>query len=228
MSSIGIRSVGLDFAPASFAAAGFWKLIRVLERLSAAVLLFLTAPALLAAAIAVVLLSGRAPFVAHLRIAQGGRPLWVLKLRTMWRRGAGHPRRRIGFLELLPPEIPDGPSPKSSRDPRVTSAFAAFCRRHSLDELPQLWHVVRGEMALVGPRPLTEYELDRYYGSDAVAVLSRPPGLSGLWQIRGRSRLNYRRRRRLDLFLVRHWSLKLYLRILFTTLRLVISGKDAW
>ncbi|HEX7359780.1 MAG TPA: sugar transferase [Bryobacteraceae bacterium] len=228
MSSIGIRSVGLDFAPASVAVAGFWKLIHVLERLIAAVLLLLTAPALLAAAIAVVLLSGRAPFVAHLRIAQGGRPLWVLKLRTMWRRGSGQPRRRIGFLELLPPEIPDGSSPKSSSDPRVTSAFAAFCRRHSLDELPQLWHVVRGEMALVGPRPLTEYELDRYYGSAAVAVLSRRPGLSGLWQIRGRSRLNYRRRRRLDLFLVRHWSLKLYLRILFTTLHLVISGKDAW
>lgn len=227
MSSIGIRSVGFDVAPVSVAAAGFWKLIRVLERLSAAVLLLLTAPALLAAAIAVVLLSGRAPFVAHLRIARGGRPLWVLKLRTMWRRGAGQPRR-IGFLELLPPEIPDSPGPKSSHDPRVTNAFAAFCRRHSLDELPQLWHVLRGEMSLVGPRPLTEYELDRYYGSAAVEVLSRLPGLSGLWQVRGRSRLSYRQRRRLDLFLVRRWSLKLYLRILLSTLQLMISGKDAW
>lgn len=109
----------------------------------------------------------------------------------------------------------------------MTSPFAAFCRRYSLDELPQLWHVLRGEMALIGPRPLTLRELDIYYGSDAECVLSVRPGLSGLWQVRGRSRLPYPHRRRLDLFLVRNWSLGLYLKILLLTLPRVLAGKDA-
>lgn len=189
----------------------------------------LSAPVLLIAAAAVAVLSRRSPFVAHRRVAQGGRPLWVLKLRTMWGDAAESGRRgRPVLLELLPPEIPDRPPQKSDRDPRVSSALAAFCRRHSLDELPQLWHVVRGDMALVGPRPLTKYELDCYYGPHACEVLSRPPGLSGLWQVRGRSRLTYRQRRRLDLFLVRNWSLKLYATILLSTLHKAISGRDAW
>jgi lipopolysaccharide/colanic/teichoic acid biosynthesis glycosyltransferase len=110
----------------------------------------------------------------------------------------------------------------------VTSRFAAFCRRYSLDELPQLWQVVRGEMSLVGPRPLTRQELDTYYGADASRIIAAKPGLSGLWQISGRSRLTYPQRRRLDLFLVRKWSVSLYLRILFTTLPRVAAGKDAW
>lgn len=208
------------------AGAGFWRLISVLERVCAAALLLFSGPVLFAAALAVAILSRRSPFVAHRRIGQGGRPLWVLKLRTMWDRCPG--QHRLGLLDRLPPEIPDRPIAKSNHDPRVTSRFAAFCRRHSLDELPQLWHVVRGDMAFVGPRPLTQYELDRYYRSAAREVLSRPPGLSGLWQVRGRSRLTYRQRRRLDLFLVRQWSLKLYFRILLSTLHMVVSGKDAW
>jgi exopolysaccharide production protein ExoY len=174
-------------------------------------------------------ISGRSPFVAHRRIAQGGRSLWVLKLRTMWD-NRWRPNRPVSqaLVERLTPENPTCWIQKAANDPRVTSAFAAFCRRYSLDELPQLWHVIRGELALVGPRPLTEYELDRYYGPDTGLVLSQRPGLTGLWQIRGRSRLNYRQRRRLDVFLIRKWSLALYFRIIFATLPNVISGKNAW
>lgn len=199
------------------------------ERFTAAILLVLTAPALLTAAIVIAGISRRSPFIAHQRVAQGGRALWILKLRTMWN-GPRPPNRRLreALVERLTFADPVAQIQKTSNDPRVTSAFAAFCRRYSLDELPQLWHVIRGELALVGPRPLTEYELGSYYGPDAGLVLSQRPGLTGLWQIRGRSRLNYRQRRRLDLFLIRKWSLKLYVRILFATLPKVVSGKDAW
>ena len=113
-------------------------------------------------------------------------------------------------------------------DPRVTSRFARWCRRHSLDELPQLFHVVRGEMSFVGPRPITRAELDYYYGAVAPEVLSARPGLAGLWQVRGRNHLTYAKRRRLDLFLVRRGTARLYLRIVGRTLWKVINGNGAY
>lgn len=117
---------------------------------------------------------------------------------------------------------------KCADDPRITSRFAAFCRRHSLDELPQLLHVVRGEMSIIGPRPITAGELDEYYGSSAQEILSVRPGLTGLWQVRGRSRLSYARRRRLDSLLVRRGSLRLRLYILRRSIGSVFTGRDAW
>ena len=194
------------------------------ERLAAGALLLLILPILAIASIIVVAISRRSPFVAHQRVGHGGRLIWVLKLRTMWNR---HPGKRSVFVHrlsaseapLLPPHI---------KNVGVTSRFAAFCRRYSVDELPQLWHVVRGDMALVGPRPLTRQELDTYYGRDAARVVLAKPGISGLWQISGRSRLTYSQRRRLDLFLVRNWSISLYFRILLLTLPRVLAGRDAW
>jgi lipopolysaccharide/colanic/teichoic acid biosynthesis glycosyltransferase len=120
------------------------------------------------------------------------------------------------------------PEVKTARDPRVTSTFAAFCRKFSIDEFPQLYHVLRGEMSFVGPRPLTRDELSQHYGHAAREVLRLKPGLTGLWQVRGRSRLNYRQRRRLDLFLVRKWSFRLYVLLLLTTIPRVLMGTDAW
>lgn len=229
MSSTSLPSVGLELADARGADSGAWRAVHFLERILAAALLGLSSPVLVVAAVVITVLSKRAPFVAHRRVAQEGRPLWVLKLRTMWNQ-EGKPGRfhKAGLIERLPLTNSGECVQKRARDPRIRSAFAVFCRIYSLDELPQFWHVIRGEMALVGPRPLTQYELDQYYGPDAAKVLSRRPGLTGLWQIRGRSRLGYRQRRRLDLFLVKNWSLKLYLTILVTTVPKVLLGKDAW
>jgi len=196
----------------------------VLERLMASGLLILTFPILLLASIVVVALSRRSPFVAHQRVGRGGKLIWVLKLRTMWKGDAG---RRFIFIHRL--SVAESPLlTPDTKSTRVTSRFAAFCRRYSLDELPQLWHVVRGEMSLVGPRPLTREELDVHYGSDALRVTSRRPGLSGLWQISGSSRLTYPQRRRLDLFLIEKWSIPFYFRILLLTFPRVVAGKDAW
>jgi lipopolysaccharide/colanic/teichoic acid biosynthesis glycosyltransferase len=196
-----------------------------LERAAALAALVVLSPALAAVAVTIVALSGRSPLVAHLRAGRFGIPFWTLKFRTMWtERAPGAPR--AWPVEYVVDEWVGGLKPSS--DPRVTSAFARFCRRYSIDELPQLWNVAQGEMSLVGPRPLIEHELRAYYGADAAEVLRARPGVTGLWQVRGRSRLSYEQRRRLDLELVRNRSLRLYLSILRRTLPVVLGGKDGW
>lgn len=194
------------------------------ERIVAGALLLLALPVLLLAAITVVILSRRSPFVAHRRVGYRGRSLWVLKLRTMWKDDTGSGSI---LVQHLPPSDSGLVFPLS-KGAGVTSRFAAFCRRYSVDELPQLWQVVVGELSLVGPRPLTSQELDVYYGPDSQRVIAARPGLTGLWQISGRSRLTYAQRRRLDLFLVGNWSFVLYFRILLVTAGRVLSGRDAW
>ena len=203
-----------------------WNAIAIGERIIAALLLSAILPLLALAGFLIVLRSRRCPLVAHERVGQNGKPIRLLKLRTMWGRPAALPGRRFYFIERLRPE--PAVKAKKSNDPRVTGAFAAACRKYSIDELPQLWHVVAGDLALVGPRPLMADELSDHYGPAAGEVLRIKPGLTGLWQVRGRSRLAYRQRRRLDLFLVRHWSLRLYSGILLTTIPRVLTGKDAW
>jgi lipopolysaccharide/colanic/teichoic acid biosynthesis glycosyltransferase len=193
------------------------------ERLAAAVLLLAAAPVLGLSAFTLAVLSRRSPLIAHRRVGWRGSTLWMLKLRTMWDgQDAGH----RGWIERI--EDAAGPQQKTDRDPRVRHAFARFCRRHSLDELPQLLHVIRGEMALVGPRPLTAEELSRHYGEDAVEILQAKPGIAGLWQVSGRNRLTYAERKEFDLQLVRHGSARLYLRILLRTVAEVWSGANSW
>src|SRR5438552_3529552 len=109
-----------------------WNFIDPLERIGALLLLILLAPVLLAASLTIVALSGRSPLVAHRRIGQFGVPFWTLKLRSMWAGRSPCP----ALIEYI---IDDsGPEYKNSEDPRVTSRFARFCRRFSIDEFPQL------------------------------------------------------------------------------------------
>jgi exopolysaccharide production protein ExoY len=204
-----------------------WLGIETLERFSAGALLAILLPVLALIGLVTVLLSRRSPLVAHRRVGKAGRQIWVVKLRTMWDRSSRE-GELLTFVERLTPEFSQVTDVKNPNDPRVTSRFAVTCRKYSIDELPQLWHVVRGEMALVGPRPLTTTEIETYYRSAAGQLLSMKPGISGLWQIKGRSRLSYPQRRRLDLFMVRKWSLGLYIRILTATIPTVLAGKDAW
>lgn len=202
----------------------FWHLVWLAERACALLLGLALLPVLAGAAVLVAVLSGDSPFVAVARAGQRGRRIWLLKLRTMWSREAGV-RRGTRLIQRI--ENSRVPENKTDCDPRVTSTFAALCRRYSIDELPQLWHVVRGEMSLVGPRPLTYDELETYYGYEAGEVLSVKPGLTGLWQVRGRNSLTYPQRLALDLHLVRHWSLTLYLSVLAATIPAVFSGRNA-
>jgi exopolysaccharide production protein ExoY len=192
------------------------------EQIAAAILLVILSPLAAAIAIAIFALSRRGPLISHNRVGWHGEPIAMLKFRTMW--GEIDPCDAFKIVENV-----DGHSSNSKQgmDPRVTSRFAALCRRFSLDELPQLYHVVRGEMSLVGPRPLTLRELQKHYGPSTHEVLSLRPGLTGLWQLKGRSRLTYAQRRRLDLLLVRRMSAGLYLRILFQSVPKVLAGADA-
>jgi lipopolysaccharide/colanic/teichoic acid biosynthesis glycosyltransferase len=203
----------------------FWKIVGILERFVACTLLILAFPILVFAAVTIMILSHRSPLIMHRRVGHRGRDIWVLKLRTMWPAARdGH--RFSPFIEPVSGE--PAADVKSELDPRVTSRFAAFCRKHSIDEYPQLWQVIKGEIALVGPRPLTAEEIQTYYGKAATEFLSVKPGLTGLWQVKGRSRLKRVQRTRLDLFMIRRWSFPLYAMILAATIPSVLTGKDAW
>lgn len=114
---------------------------------------------------------------------------------------------------------------KLANDPRITRS-GRFLRKSSLDELPQLINVLKGEMSLVGPRMLGDVELERY-GQDRITVLSCRPGITGLWQVSGRHQTSFERRRELDVEYVRTWSFWLDIKILVKTLPVVIRGIGA-
>jgi exopolysaccharide production protein ExoY len=204
-----------------------WYAVESCERLAAAVLLAAFGPVIIACAAVVALASGRSPFIAHRRVGWRGETLWMIKLRTMWEKGIAPSESWVerAFIERIGAEAPER---KEAADPRIGNGFARFCRRHSIDEIPQLWHVARGEMSLVGPRPLTHIELDKYYGRDSGELLRVKPGLAGLWQISGRNRLSYRQRKQLDLRYVRERSVGMYLRILARTIPEVMRGANSW
>mgnify|MGYP006276445799 CR=1 FL=1 len=152
------------------------------------------------------------------------RPFCIWKFRTMVEEGdtvleqhlAEHPGRRLEWESRF----------KLRHDPRVTRV-GRFLRMTSLDELPQLWNVLRGEMSLVGPRPIIEAEKPLY--GDALWVFSRtPPGITGLWQVSGRSHTDYAERVRLDVWYVRHWRLSLDLWILVKTVHTVLFCRGAY
>jgi exopolysaccharide production protein ExoY len=159
-------------------------------------------------------------------VGQNGAEFWVLKFRTMWERADPFDWRNAGVVQYIEDEA--GPTMKTAQDPRVASRFARFCRRHSLDELPQLVHVLSGKMCLVGPRPVTRLELREIYGSHAAEVVRAKPGLSGLWQVSGRNQLPVEERCRLDLECARNLSFRLYFHVLWRTIPEVFSGAGAW
>jgi lipopolysaccharide/colanic/teichoic acid biosynthesis glycosyltransferase len=115
---------------------------------------------------------------------------------------------------------------KLKKDPRVTR-IGRFLRKTSLDELPQLWNVLKGEMSLIGPRPIIMEEVEKY-GDNYELLASVKPGLSGLWQISGRSETDYQDRVAMDIYYIQSWSLWLDLYILLKTFAAVIKGKGAY
>ena len=224
MSTINLEPIERPVIQEECGVARTFSLPETIEQAAGYVLLGLAAPVIAASAVTVAALSRRAPFIAHLRVAKDGKPFWMLKLRTMW--PAHGTVAGEGWIERISAD-PEEDS-KDPSDPRVSSWFASFCRRHSIDELPQLWHVARGDMSLVGPRPLTRAEIDRYYAEDAPELLSVKPGLTGLWQICGRSAIRFPLRATMDLELVRSLTPRTYLKILARTIPAIIWGNGAW
>lgn len=192
----------------------------VLDRLGGVILVVVLSPALLVLALAVRCTSRGPVLFRQERVGLGGTTFSMLKFRTM----VVDAEDRLG--DLLEHNDHDGVLFKMRDDPRVTRV-GRFLRRFSLDELPQLLHVVSGRMSLVGPRPPLPSEVERYEG-DVVRRLLVKPGLTGLWQVSGRADLPWEEAVRLDLYYVQHWSLALDAAILGKTVVAVFRGRGAY
>jgi lipopolysaccharide/colanic/teichoic acid biosynthesis glycosyltransferase len=192
---------------------------RLLDIVASAALLLLSLPVLLLAMLAIRIDSPGAVLFSQLRCGRDARRFRLWKLRTMT---ADAESRKPGLLHL---NEMDGPLFKMRCDPRVTRVGRVL-RRWSLDELPQLWNVLRGEMSLVGPRPPLPQEVIHYTPRER-RRLSVTPGITGAWQVSGRSELDYEEWVRLDLDYVERASLSLDLRILARTLPAVLGGRGA-
>ena len=192
---------------------------RGLDLAGAGVLLTVTLPLLLIVAL-VVKLTSRGPVIFRQeRAGFHGRRFWMYKFRTMIADAEGL-RDQVAHLNEM-----SGPVFKASEDPRLT-VVGRFLRRLSLDELPQFLNVLRGEMSLVGPRPLPLYEASRIKGAQRRRLAMRP-GITGLWQVTGRNMVDFDEWMRMDLRYVDQWSLALDLKILVRTLPVVLSGTGA-
>lgn len=163
-------------------------------------------------------------FFSQVRLGAGGRTFKVYKFRTMIVNAPA-------VLEKLLSERPDLRAEwerdfKLKDDPRVTRV-GAFLRKTSLDELPQLWNILIGDMSIVGPRPIAPAEIEKY-GRFAKYYFAQRPGLTGLWQVSGRSDASYERRVVLDAFYSKNRSLSMDIGIIFKTVRVVLKGNGAY
>jgi lipopolysaccharide/colanic/teichoic acid biosynthesis glycosyltransferase len=190
------------------------------DKIVATVALIVFGPVLALITLAIALNDGGPALFTQTRVGRGGQPFTVLKFRTMV------PDAELRKEALLAQNEGDGLLFKLRQDPRIT-AVGRFLRRTSLDELPQLLNVMLGDMSLVGPRPALPVEVAQY--SDNVARrLEVKPGMTGLWQIGGRSDLSHEDAVRLDLRYVDCWTLALDLRILWKTGAAVANGRGAY
>jgi exopolysaccharide production protein ExoY len=183
----------------------------------------LLAPLLIVCYIATVLSSPGPALFRHRRVGFNGKHFNCLKFRTMV---TDAPERLRNLLESDPMAAAEWRSNRKLRnDPRVT-AIGAILRKSSLDELPQLFNVLRGEMSIVGPRPVPDEELERYAAS-ITAYLACRPGITGLWQVSGRSTTTYSKRIACDTFYSNNWSMSLDAKIVIVTLPALLATDGA-
>jgi lipopolysaccharide/colanic/teichoic acid biosynthesis glycosyltransferase len=211
------------------------RAIQILKRAfdiaGSGLLLIFLSPTLVAIALGVRLTSRGSAVYRQARAGLAGRRFDLYKFRTMY--AGSDSRLHVEYVTKFisgtaEPQLDDNGNSlyKQTQDPRVTP-FGRFLRRTSLDELPQLWNVLRGDMSLVGPRPPIPYEVECYELWHRRRVFEMKPGLTGLWQVRGRSRCSFAEMVRLDLQHSKPHSLSLYLRVLWETPRAVIGGGGA-
>lgn len=170
-------------------------------------------------------------FYKHQRVSRFGTMFNAYKLRSMyWKYSTATGNKKTDieiFTEMGRQDLIEEwqALQKVKKDPRVMP-IGRFTRKASIDELPQLWNVLKGDLSLIGPRPVTKDELEKYEKASSI-FLSIKPGITGLWQVSGRNETTYEERIALDLYYIQHWSFLLDLKILYRTLIVMISGKGS-
>ena len=191
------------------------------DRITAALALLLLSPVFLVVSLAIKADDRGPVFFKQVRVGRGGQPFRVWKFRTM------SVNAEQVKAQLAEQNEGNGTLFKMRKDPRVTKP-GSWLRRYSLDELPQLVNVVLGEMSLVGPRPALPQETASYDGTHMIRRIVVKPGITGLWQVSGRSDLSLEDSMRLDVHYVENWSLSLDLRIFWKTLSAVLGASGAY
>ncbi len=199
------------------------RIKRLMDVLLASAGVVILSPLLLILAVLVKLTSRGPVLFGHQRLGEGGKPIRVYKFRSMVVDAEARLQDMLADDPFLRVEYEA--TYKLRDDPRIT-LLGRWLRRTSLDELPQLFNVLAGDLSLVGPRPIVADEIARY-GPVAAVILRVRPGLTGLWQVSGRSDLDYAERVRLDMDYITHWSLWLDIRILAATIPAVLRRRGA-
>lgn len=197
---------------------------RIFDLLASAFCFIIFAPVFVLVAIIIRLDSPGPILFRQTRIGAGGKSFTMLKFRTMYNNSENqlenlldnHPDKRLSWDQFQ----------KITRDPRLTRVGRQL-RRYSLDELPQLWNVLKGDMSLVGPRPCLPSQ-KQFYGDLLDVYISVRPGVTGLWQVSGRNLLSFEERVKLDVSYIDNWSLGLDVIILLRTFRVVIRHEGAF
>jgi exopolysaccharide production protein ExoY len=196
---------------------------RVVDVILALCGIVLLAPLLIICYLAIVMSSPGPALFRHRRVGFNGKHFNCLKFRTM----VTDAPERLARLLASDPRAADewAANQKLRTDPRVTT-IGAILRKSSLDELPQLFNVLWGDMSIVGPRPVTDEELERY-ASSMGAYLACRPGITGLWQVSGRSTTTYSKRVACDTFYAHNWSMALDIKILLVTPAVLLDSTSA-
>ena len=207
--------------PASEVASGSAFATRTLDITGALAFFVLFGWLMAVIAVLVGVTTGRPVIYRHTRIGRDGQKFGCLKFRSMVHNSdailatylATHPEAKAEWDRDF----------KLKDDPRVTK-FGRFIRKTSMDELPQFWNVLKGEMSLVGPRPVTEKEILSYYGPASILCLQVKPGITGLWQVSGRSTICYSDRIKIDCEYVKTRTLAKDIKIILLTIKAVLTG----
>jgi exopolysaccharide biosynthesis polyprenyl glycosylphosphotransferase len=206
---------------------------RICDLLISLLAIIIFSPIMLALVIIMKLTDPGLIIYRHKRLTRAGKTLWVYKFRSMKQAYCtGGQFDGKTDLEVLAtfndPKLIDEwkNNQKLKNDPRV-STIGKFMRKTSLDELPQLFNILKGELSLVGPRPIVEDELSRY-GKVSNLFLKIKPGLTGLWQVSGRNDVDYEERVKLDIYYIENWSLWIDLIILIKTVGVVLRGRGGY
>ena len=209
---IGIKQVSINTVQ------GF--VTRIVDLIVGLLILIIGFPVWLCIALTIAISSPGGVLYKQTRIGLGGRPFKVYKFRSMYENADAR------LADLMAHNEAQGPLFKIKGDPRITPV-GRFLRHTSFDEIPQLFNVIRGEMSLVGPRPALPHEVAQYDELQR-GRLAIKPGMTGLWQVRGRSNISFDEGVLMDLYYIENWSLRLYFQTLIRTIPVVIFGRGAY